>query len=393
TFIAGIVGSGIPLPYRKPGMSSLGFNKNGLLKRKTDYAYVNGQPQMVTQTINDYQTVEESFYQSIAYENLATTNVALSYEMEAYPALHAEKILLMSTTEKTPEVTTKTYKYGSTQHIFPTQTDVTRSDGRVTTVKQYYAPDNYPGLSATALAAKTEMVNQHILSPVIATESTTGNSVETVKNNYKLFNNNMPLLESVETMQNNGNFDLRFNYLDYDAQANLRGQSKPKDAPSAYLWGYNNTYVIAEVKNALPDQVFHTSFEEDGNSTADDAKTGHKSKTNGFSINLTKLTAGKYILSWWSKSGTVWQQQVQTITVGSTSYTINLTGQVDEVRFYPVGALMTTYTYDPLIGVKSITDPNQRLIKYEYDSLGRLLLIRDNDNNIIKKYTYNYQQR
>jgi len=108
---------------------------------------------------------------------------------------------------------------------------------------------------------------------------------------------------------------------------------------------------------------------------------------------LTKLTAGKYILSWWSKSGTVWQQQVQTITVGSTSYTINLTGQVDEVRFYPVGALMTTYTYDPLIGVKSITDPNQRLIKYEYDSLGRLLLIRDNDNNIIKKYTYNYQQR
>ncbi|HEY9045270.1 MAG TPA: hypothetical protein VIN08_05215, partial [Ohtaekwangia sp.] len=47
TFIAGIVGSGIPLPYRKPGMSSLGFNKNGLLKRKTDYAYVNGQPQMV----------------------------------------------------------------------------------------------------------------------------------------------------------------------------------------------------------------------------------------------------------------------------------------------------------------------------------------------------------
>ncbi|HEY9049622.1 MAG TPA: hypothetical protein VIN08_27180 [Ohtaekwangia sp.] len=394
TYVVGDVSGGMQLPYRKPGMLNLGYSKNGLLKRKTDYAFVNGQSQMVKQVINDYQTVAESFYYSLAYESLPTTNVGLAYEVEAYPALHSEKILLMSTTEKNPEATTKTYTYGSTQHIFPTQTDITRSDGRTTTIKQYYTSDSYPGLSATAQSAKTEMVNQHILSPVIATESTTGTSVEVVKSNYKLYNTTMPLLESVETKQNAGNFDLRYNYLDYDVQANLRGQSKPGDVPSAYVWGYSDTYIIAEAKNALPDQIFHTSFEETGNSAWDDAKTGHKSKTDGYSSLLTKLTAGKYILSWWSKPvAGAWQLQQQTITVTGTSYTINLTGQVDEVRFYPVGALMTTYTYDPLVGLKSVTDPNQRLLKYEYDDLGRLVLIRDNDDNIIKKYTYNYQQR
>jgi YD repeat-containing protein len=64
---------------------------------------------------------------------------------------------------------------------------------------------------------------------------------------------------------------------------------------------------------------------------------------------------------------------------------------MDEVRLYPAGAQMITYTYDPLIGMTSQCDVNSRVTNYEYDAFGRLQYIRDENRNILKKYCYNYQ--
>jgi hypothetical protein len=63
----------------------------------------------------------------------------------------------------------------------------------------------------------------------------------------------------------------------------------------------------------------------------------------------------------------------------------------DDIRLHPQGALMTTYTYDPLIGMTSQTDLNLRSTYFDYDNFGRLYLVRDHDKNILKKYCYNYQ--
>lgn len=62
----------------------------------------------------------------------------------------------------------------------------------------------------------------------------------------------------------------------------------------------------------------------------------------------------------------------------------------DDLRFYPSDAQMTTYTYDPLIGMTSQTDSNGIITYYEYDDFGRLIRIKDSDGNVVQETEYNY---
>jgi hypothetical protein len=52
---------------------------------------------------------------------------------------------------------------------------------------------------------------------------------------------------------------------------------------------------------------------------------------------------------------------------------------------------MTTYTYQPLVGMTSASDIGSRITYYEYDGLQRLKRVRDQDYNIIKSVEYQYQ--
>jgi len=49
-----------------------------------------------------------------------------------------------------------------------------------------------------------------------------------------------------------------------------------------------------------------------------------------------------------------------------------------------------TYTYKPLIGIKSITDARGQKSTYEYDDFGRLVRIKDHKDNILSEYSYKY---
>jgi YD repeat-containing protein len=163
--------------------------------------------------------------------------------------------------------------------------------------------------------------------------------------------------------------------------------------------GVDNTFTFNasltyQANNRFANSYF-TSFEEDVTNTTADAYTGRKSHVGTFTFNLPKQI-GDYVLSYRTKDGSgAWIAHSETITVTtteSTMHTIGSAGQfLDEVRLYPTYSKMTTYTYDPSIGLTSMTDPNDLTSYFEYDELGRLVVVRDSDRNIIKHYKYHYQ--
>lgn len=74
-----------------------------------------------------------------------------------------------------------------------------------------------------------------------------------------------------------------------------------------------------------------------------------------------------------------------TITVEATT---NTAVQIDEVLFYPASASVVTYAYNSDHKVVSETNGRGVSTFFEYDDLGKLINVRDMDNNIIKTYTY-----
>jgi YD repeat-containing protein len=163
----------------------------------------------------------------------------------------------------------------------------------------------------------------------------------------------------------------------------------------AFIYGYNGTLIIAKVQHAGYNQIYHTSFEE---ATADvtvvaNARTGRKVFSGtSFTIPADQSPiAGTYILSCWELEGTVWSYRQQEVAYAPSSPLFTTTKFIDEVRLYPKGARMTTYAYDPLIGITSETGPNGISIFYEYDTQNRLKFVKDQDGNIVKNYYYNYK--
>lgn len=162
------------------------------------------------------------------------------------------------------------------------------------------------------------------------------------------------------------------------------------------VWHLTGRYELFTLhSNDIRDkEVFHTSFEEgdEGIETAT-AKTGSRVLSGAYSINLRNFIPGSYLLSYWESSdnGASWQrvQQMLEVTEASTSYELSAAGKIiDELRIQPTGSEMTTYTHLPGVGMTSQTDPNGYTTYYEYDALGRLSAIRDNERRLLKSYQY-----
>ncbi|MBS1750630.1 MAG: RHS repeat protein [Bacteroidetes bacterium] len=158
---------------------------------------------------------------------------------------------------------------------------------------------------------------------------------------------------------------------------------------SGLYTGISFTYPNIQTVTTGIKEFFFEGFEENVSSSAvtGTSHSGRKYWNTNYTTAYTKPNSRSYVIQWWNLSGGKWIFNQQPFTTNVT-----LTGPVDDVRIFPADAMMTSYTYDPLIGMTSQTDPAGKTITYEYDSFGRLKTIRDQDRNVIKTMDYQYQK-
>ncbi|MBL7887063.1 MAG: hypothetical protein JNJ52_09965 [Flavobacterium sp.] len=161
----------------------------------------------------------------------------------------------------------------------------------------------------------------------------------TQKNNYgnAWYNNSSYLPNVMSNSKGTQALENRFRYNMYDEYSNPTEIQKENGTITTILWGYNKTLPIAKIENASNAQVA---------SALGTSNVNLMNESNLLAINNLRSNAS---LS---------------------------------------GAMITTYTYIPLIGISTVTDPKGDKLIYEYDVLNRLKTVRDKNNNILNENQY-----
>ena len=208
----------------------------------------------------------------------------------------------------------------------------------------------------------------------------------------------------------NGQFKFDSHYKDekivdkYDQYLNVIQSHNVFGNTKAVIYGYEGTLPVAEIDNAQvscngerTNEVIYTSFEDMDDQFVEQnfSKTGRKICQGVYKADISDLSPGTYIVSYWIKDNATapWRFVKETFTVQENLVVFNksigtATSYIDELRIYPQDARMVSYTYDPGIGKTSETDINDRSTYTQYDAFGRVIEIRDNNQH--KRTSYEY---
>lgn len=278
------------------------------------------------------------------------------------------------------------FTYGNGTFYYPTITksSTSRGDSIITTLKYPFDRPTITNLSTTEKAALDSLVSVNAVADPVEKIITRGSTeIERQRTNY-MYNSNKIWRDNVFSSSAGGTLEQVFDFVAYDADGNVLEYKGRDGIPVTIKYGYNNQLPVAKVVNAHHTQVFHESFEQSG--TAGISKTGKKYHSGDYTVNLSTALPGS-VLSYWYWQSNAWHFKQVSYSAGN--YTITDGDRIDEVRIHPPGALMTTYTYSPGIGTSSASDQMGLVISYEYDSFGRLRLVKDYQGNVLQQVGYN----
>lgn len=134
----------------------------------------------------------------------------------------------------------------------------------------------------------------------------------------------------------------------YDSYGNPQEIQKQSQSVVTYLWAYNGQYPIAEIKNAAYAEVLAVLTQATINS-----------------LNSTSQT--------------------------EASMEVLIKNAGDKLRNDLPKAMVTSYTYRPLVGMRSKTDPRGVTEYYEYDGMQRLKAVLDQFKNVTSALDYHYR--
>ena len=352
-------------PLKPPSRSTMAYEKNGLLLEEHSYKKVGSGYQVIEETINDYTTFPNEEYVVYGMERRPLAGQLLGSNcptfvgdvLYIYPALNPSFIRLISSTSRTYDQNDPSklveivnhYFYDNSDHLQMTNQQTIRSDGKILETKYKY-PLDY----STASAVIDTMISRHMHNQVIEQVQLVNNLEVTATGTEYQYTSDLVVPFKIHQYQTNqpgdgfsespngttfSNYHERLNFGRYDDKGNLLQHNKKDGVVTSFIWGYHQTLPVAQVVNA--------SFSE----------------IEGLSGFGNDFHAGS----------------------GGLSST-----QEEDLRDGLPNAQITTYTYDPLVGILTITDPLEQTTTYEYDHFNRLQWITDHQGNIVKKFEYEY---
>lgn len=402
--------------------------KNGLLLKQEDYTSSN---RLVKRTLNNYTYVADpgpivqglKIAQTVSNGCYGCNNRTFTYSTYSEPT---EKVWLTSTTSETYDSREDSYVTGNSIFSYDPVTDmVLIKEEQISNggTKKKYTQYNYHPTILNAVTREYSYYSTANTAPFYYIGGVNKNY-----NNTYLKPDRIDLLETLQTsyptsIPSASLFKQRLTFNGFDAQGNVLSFKKDGDVATTYIiWDSNRLFPIAQVLNpTVQTQVAHTSFENlsnEGNWTFalnanSNKKAGSQSHNlTGNSITYTGLAANtNYVVSYWangtpptinnvtsSNDATAAEadgwRYYEKVVRSSVSFAITISGTalLDELRLYPQGAQMTTYTYDPKTGMTSSSDVNSFISYYQYDTRNRLEYLRDFQQNILKRNEYSYQR-
>ncbi|SNR16242.1 RHS repeat domain-containing protein [Tenacibaculum jejuense] len=258
---------------------------------------------------------------------------------------------------ETSTTSNTTYDY-SLNNYQPLVTKTTNSKGEEIITKTKYAHEvNDNNLKYL------HRISEPVEVEVIRKKGTTVTKLSHQKTKYKFFGPDLYLPEMIQTSKGTQALEDRVVYHSYDTKGNPTEVSKADGTSVVYIWGYNETKPIAKIEgatktevtsaiNGLPSTYYNSLLKIQNLSNVDNDRTqGTLGKEGALRNALQKLRESSILAT----------------------------------------AQVTTFTYDPLIGVTSITDPRGETVYYEYDVFNRLKVIKNSDGHIVTEHQYNYK--
>jgi hypothetical protein len=230
---------------------------------------------------------------------------------------------------------TTTYTYDSHEQVSKIERDDSQNVTHETLFTYPYDKSGVP---------YNEMTSQNFISSSVETESKIGGEIIEVVNtefektitlgDFNVFNPSQ-----INVSNGNGLFQAMVDFQLY-SKDKLRQYKRSDGITVSLLWGYNDEYVVAEVVGAAYSEI----------------------------SSLVDMTL-----------------------INNPPSDLSMRTELDKIRVGLDKALVTTFTQKPLVGITSQTSPNGLTNYYEYDAANRLMQVKDNDRNILRRMEYSYQ--
>ncbi|WP_367330213.1 hypothetical protein [Sphingobacterium multivorum] len=336
--------------------------QNGKIRQETVYLLKNNKLDSLQKTSNDYDLTpgDQVFYNLKRVDDDGTYGGAFTGTIE-YPGYYPYtftrlKCNLLNTVKTTYSPVGNTQS--STTNFYNDLGDLIQSDQSLSTGRTTRYKFIYPGettFNGANESARLWMVANNVVAKPVRTKK-----YEVNGSTEKLLEESVSFHKQYGTLSQNVFIEKteilkptevseRIVFPSYDKYGNLQEIKKQENPTVTYLWGYNGLYPIAEIKNATYTEVATVLTQE-----AIDNLNG--SQTEASMETLIKAASDK---------------------LRSDSRLAK--------------AMVTTYTYKPLVGMTSKTDARGITEYYKYDGMQRLQAILDHLNNVNRSFDYHYR--